>query len=244
MSRPELSIIVPVFNEERTIATVMRAIKERCPGAELIYVDDGSHDQSLSILREHADPGDIVLTKENGGKGSAIRIGLKHATGVYTAIQDADLEYDPGEIMLLLKEAKEHPGSAVFGSRFLKKSPNIYRRFLLGNKVMTWWLNVLFRSHITDSYTCFKLIPTQQFQSFPLHARGFELEAELCIQCIINRIPIREIFITYRPRRIEEGKKISWHDAWYGMWTILKMRFQRFIPLVAASSPRGTPAQH
>ena len=222
--QPELSIIVPVYNEERTLRTVMHSIVERCPTAQVIYVDDGSKDRSLAILREEARPQDIVLTKQNGGKGSAIRMGLKHATGTFTAIQDADLEYDPGEILLLLKEAKEHPGSAAFGSRFLKKSPNIYKRFLLGNKLMTGWLNLLFGSKITDSYTCFKLIPTKDFQAFHLTGNGFELEAEICIQCILRSIPIREIFITYRPRTIEEGKKISWRDAWLGFWTILKLR--------------------
>ena len=108
----DLTIIVPVYNEERTLIVIMNALAEKCPDAEVIYVDDGSRDSSLVILQKNARSGDTVLHKENGGKGSAIRKGLEIASGTYTVIQDADLEYDPGEIKLLVEKAKEHPGCA------------------------------------------------------------------------------------------------------------------------------------
>lgn len=223
--RPELTILVPIYNEARTVAEIMKEIVNVCPDAQIIYIDDGSQDASLSILKQHARPQDLVLTKENGGKGSAIRLGIAHAEGRYTVIQDADLEYHPMQIPKLLAEAKSHPGSAVFGSRFLTKNPNLYRRYLLGNKVITAFLNICFFTHLTDSYTCYKLFETAALKKFPLRSNGFELEAELSAYPYIFGVPVREIAIHYQPRSLEEGKKIRWYDAYRGMLTMLRIRF-------------------
>lgn len=222
----DLTIIVPVYNEERTLKSIMNALHEKCADAEIIYVDDGSRDASLPILQSNVRSGDSVIHKENGGKGSAIRKGLEMASGTYTVIQDADLEYDPAEIKLLVEKAKEHPGAAVFGSRFLRSNPNIYKRFLLGNKVLTGVLNILFFSRLTDSYTCYKLLPTDLFRSLNLKARGFELEAEISAKCLKRKIPIIEIPISYKPRTIAEGKKINARDAWKGLKMMVKLRVQ------------------
>jgi glycosyltransferase involved in cell wall biosynthesis len=222
-----LSIIVPVYNEERTIVSVMDTLSRVCGDAQLVYVDDGSRDRSLELLRQHARPQDTVLTKENGGKGSAIRLGLQNATGDYTVIQDADLEYDPADIARLLAEALAHPGTAVFGSRFLQANPNLYKRYLLGNKAITAVVNILYGSHLTDSYTCYKLFPTAMMKELPLSARGFELEAELCAYPLKRGVEIREIPISYKPRSLEEGKKIRWKDAVTGARTLLRIRFAR-----------------
>lgn len=229
MTTPKkLSIIVPVYNEERTIVQVMEALKTACPEAQVIYVDDGSRDRSLTLLREHARPEDLVLTKENGGKGSAVRMGIEHAEGQWTVMQDADLEYDPKELLTLLAYAEEHPGVIVFGSRFFHgKTPHIYWRFLMGNKFVTWTLNLLFGSHLTDSYTCYKLLPTQLFQSLDLHSNGFELEAEIASKCLKRGVKIIEVPIRYHPRSIEEGKKIRAKDAAKGVWTMWKIRCAR-----------------
>lgn len=222
-----LTIIVPVYNEERTLATVMAALGAKCPEAQIIYVDDGSKDGSLAILQSGIRSGDLVLHKENGGKGSAIRTGLEQATSRFTVIQDADLEYDPAEIKLLLDAAQSHPACAIFGSRFLRKNPNIYKRFLLGNKVLTLILNILYGARLTDSYTCYKLLPTELFRSLKLEARGFELEAEICAKCLLKKIPVVEIPISYKPRTIAEGKKINAGDAWKGVKMMLRLRFSR-----------------
>ncbi len=222
--RPTLSIIVPVYNEGKTVADIMATLQRLWPEAQVIYVDDGSKDDSLAVLRSHAKPTDIVLTKPNGGKGSAIRMGLEKATSDYTVIQDADLEYDPAEIRLLLDEAIAHPGAVIFGSRFLRANPNIYKRFLMGNKAMTLVLNVLYFSRITDSYTCYKLLPTDMFRSLNLTARGFELEAEIAAKTLRKGVKIREVPISYKPRTIEEGKKIRFSDAWKGVRTMLRIR--------------------
>ena len=219
-----LTIIVPVYNEGRTLKDIMQAITHACSEAQIVYVDDGSTDSSLSILRACARENDTVLTKQNGGKGSAIILGLTKAEGQYTVIQDADLEYDPREIPILLAAAAAHPGIAVFGSRFLMPNPNIYKRFLLGNKILTAMMNVLFWSHLTDSYTCYKLLPTKDFLSLHLRSRGFELEAEICARCLMSGIPIREVPISYRPRTIAEGKKINWKDGCRGLLMMLRIR--------------------
>ncbi|HVW66373.1 MAG TPA: glycosyltransferase family 2 protein, partial [Candidatus Peribacteraceae bacterium] len=155
-----------------------------------------------------------------------IRLGLEHAAGAYTVIQDADLEYDPQEIKLLLDAAKLNPHCAIFGSRFLKKNPHIYWRFLLGNKVLTAWLNLLFGSRVTDSYTCYKLLPTHIFKQLHLTSRGFELEAEIASRCLKTGIDVIEVPISYRPRSVEEGKKINWTDAVKGLLMMWKVRVQ------------------
>lgn len=222
----ELTIIVPVYNEERTLEEVMLRLQKVCADAEHIYVDDGSKDASLSILQKNARPNvDRVLTKENGGKGSAIRLGLASAKGIFTSIQDADLEYDPSELNVLLAEAKNHSNTVVFGSRFLKKNPNIYKRYLLGNKVLTAVINILFGAKLTDSYTCYKLLPTDLFRSLHLQSRGFELEAEITAKCLKKKMQIREVPISYKPRTLAEGKKIVWKDAWKGLVTMVRIRF-------------------
>ncbi len=222
-----LSVIVPVYNEASTLVSIMHRIGSALPQAQVIYVDDGSTDDSLAILRAHARPQDVVLTKNNGGKGSAIRLGLEKAQGTYTVIQDADLEYDPAEIPMLLQAAMSHPGSVVFGSRFLKENPAIYNRFLMGNKVLSGIMSVLFGKRITDSYTCYKLLPTDLFRSLHLQSSGFEMEAEICAKCLRKGISIHEVAITYKPRRVEEGKKIRLKDAWTGLCMMIKIRMTK-----------------
>lgn len=222
---PLLTAIIPVYNEARTLESMMHSLQQILPDAQRIFVDDGSSDGSRDILERCKKDGDLILLGAHGGKGSAIRLGLEQAAGIYTVIQDADLEYDPHDIALLLDEAKSHPGSAVFGSRFFHgKTPHLYLRFLMGNKVLTGWLNFLFGGALTDSYTCYKLIPTELFRSLQLTSNGFELEAEISAKCLKRKIPIREVPISYKPRSIEEGKKIRFADAWKGAMMMVKVR--------------------
>lgn len=226
MSLPALSILVPVYNEEQTLTMLMNALVQACPNAQIIYIDDGSMDASYDILKHESRAQDIIVTKKNGGKGSAIRAGLEKATGTFVMIQDADLEYDPKQINELLSRATDQH-SVIFGSRFLQPNPNIYKRYLLGNKAITWFLNMLFRSHITDSYTCYKLLPTDLMRSLALESNGFEMEAEICAKCLKRSIVIAEYPISYKPRSIEEGKKIGWKDGWKALSTMLRIRFAR-----------------
>ena len=225
MTPKDLSIIVPVYNEELTVVSVMKKLMQTFPDAQIIYVDDGSKDGSLALLKQNARPQDKVVTKFNGGKGTAIREGLLYAEGSYTVIQDADLEYDPSEIHELLKVAQDENREVVFGSRFLKKNPTLYKIFLLGNKALTLCVNVLFFSRLTDSYTCYKLFKTGIFRSLDIKSNGFEMEAEICCKCLKRGIKIREVPISYKPRTIEEGKKICLKDAFKGVAMMVKIRF-------------------
>ena len=220
-----LAIIVPVFNEERTLEAIVPRIFAVCDETtEVIFVDDGSRDHSLEMLRRLARPQDQVITKPNGGKGDAIRTGLSHVHAPYVVIQDADTEYDPAEISQLLLVALASPGSAVFGSRFLKPNPCLYRRFLWGNKVLSAVLSLLFFRRVTDSYTCYKLLPTNVFRSLGLRSTGFEMEAEISAKCLKRGIPVIEVPISYHPRTLAEGKKINFHDAWKGLLMMVKVR--------------------
>lgn len=221
----QLSIIVPVFNEERTLEEIVPHIQAMSgEGTEVIFVDDGSFDHSHAMLLRLARPQDQVITKRNGGKGDAVRTGLAHVRAPYVIIQDADLEYNPEEIRQLLSTAIVSPGCAVFGSRFLKKNPCRYRIFLWGNKVLSAVLSILFFTRITDSYTCYKLLPTDLMRSLALTANGFELEAEISAKCLKRGIRIIELPITYRPRSRAQGKKIKFRDAWMGVFMMLKVR--------------------
>lgn len=224
MESPRLTIIVPVYNEERTLEVIVPRIFAAAADAEVVFVDDGSKDGSLAILRRLARPQDQVLTKPNGGKGDAIRMGLAQAHGMYIVIQDADTEYDPSEIAVLLQTALSKPGSAVFGSRFLRPNPTLYRRFLWGNKTLSAMLSLLFFRRVTDSYTCYKLLPADVFRSLHLTSTGFEMEAEISAKCLKRGIPIFEVPISYHPRTLEEGKKIRFSDAWKGLLMMLKVR--------------------
>ncbi len=227
---PTLSILVPIYNEERTLKRVMDALVSALPDSQIVYIDDGSQDESLRVLKATARSQDIVLTKENGGKGSAIRLGIREALGEYIVIQDADLEYDPTEIKILLASAQKTPGIIVFGSRFLQPNPNIYLTYLLGNKTLTMILNLLFGGQLTDSYTCYKLFPTDVLRSLPLQANGFELEAELAALPLKLKHRIIEEPISYHPRTFSEGKKINWRDAVRGIVTMLRIRFRKVSP--------------
>lgn len=238
---PILSVIVPAFNESETIVDIMQAIQEHCPQAQHIYVDDGSLDDTLSRIRAHARPQDTVLTQENSGKGSAIRTGLQHSEGQYTVIQDADTEYHPIQIGRLLEAALSHPGHAVFGSRFLSWNPSTHWRFRAGNIMLTGIANLLFGSRITDSYTCYKLLPTPLFCALHLTSQGFELEAEITGKCLRNNIPIIEVPIVYKPRSVAEGKKIRWHDAYKGLQMFWQERWRPSLGVSGAVPPLHNP---
>lgn len=222
---PVISFLVPIFNEKKTIISVLQELSKFPKNHEIILIDDGSTDGTRDLLHEQIGANTMILFHDkNAGKGAAIQTGLQHTRGAYVAIQDADLEYNPMEYGEMLNIAENENLAAVFGSRFLRENPAIYQRFLLGNKIMTFWINFLTRGRFTDTYTCFKLIKREVFASLKLSSRGFEIEAEICVK--ISRLfrHIREVPIHYQPRMIEEGKKIGARDAVKGAITALKTR--------------------
>jgi len=232
MDRPRLTVVVPVYNEEKTLPVLMSRLQKACGFAQIIYVDDGSRDASPQILREHARPQDIILTKPNGGKGSAVRMGYGHATGRYTIVQDADLEYSPEEIPNLLAFAEQRNLPAVFGSRRLKRQKQfIHLLFFIGGSMLTHLCNVLYRTRLTDQPTCYKMVQTDLIMMLPLGEDDFRFDPELTVYLARFEIPIAEYPISYTPRSIAEGKKINWKDWFKWVWVFVKLRFAPLHPV-------------
>jgi len=164
----------------------------------------------------------VIFHGRNMGKGAAIRTAIPHLSGDITIIQDADLEYNPKEFINLIKPITNGKSNVVYGSRFLKKNPLIYRRYYLGNKLLSFFTSILYFQKITDEYTCYKMIKTEILKSLNFKSKGFEFEAEITVKLLKAGYRIYEIPISYSPRKVEEGKKISWKDAFLGIWTIIK----------------------
>lgn len=216
-TKPLLSFLVPVFNERRFIQATLAKLSTVPLTKEIIIVDDGSTDGTRGALTENPVNGAVLLLHtKNQGKGGALRTALTKATGAYAAVQDADLEYDPNDYVELLKYARQNNFKVAFGSRFLKPNPRIYWRFLLGNKVLTTWINLLCASHYTDAYTGCKLMATNVWRELGLVSTGFEIEAEIAVKVARKGYPFTEFPITYKPRKVDEGKKIGWRDALKG----------------------------
>ena len=225
----KVSVLIPAYNEAGTIARCLEAVYGRNPGRDLevIIVDDGSTDGTAKSAEAAARAGTKVLKHEkNSGKGTAIRTALAAATGEVVLIQDADLEYDPADYAALLKPFEEGRADVVYGSRILRSdNGRSYARYYWGGRVLSWWTNLLYGSSVTDEPTCYKVFKTSLLRSLNLQCTGFEFCPEATAKILRRGIAIHEVPISYHPRRIEEGKKIRWHDGVIALWTLLKLRF-------------------
>ena len=231
-----LSIIMPVYNEEATLAqTVAKVLAAECPlEKELILVNDCSADRSGSLSEELArsDPRIRVFHhKVNQGKGAGIRTAIKQLRGKYAIIQDADLEYDPAEYGILLEPILSGAADIVYGSRFLdrydrtKYHPRRTKGLLssvVANRVLTIFTNLLAGTRLTDMETCYKLVPAQILKQLPLTSGRFGIEPEITAQLSKLRLRIREVPISYFPRAHSEGKKINWKDGLAALWHIFR----------------------
>ncbi|HCJ66630.1 MAG TPA: glycosyl transferase [Elusimicrobia bacterium] len=225
----KLSIIVPVYNEEKTIKKVLEKLAnlDAGVGKEIIVIDDGSTDGTCEILRKFQIPNSkfqIIFQEKNQGKGAAVRRGFQEADGDILIIQDADLEYNPEEYEKLIKPIIAGETKVVCGSRFLQENPNLYRRYLWGNKFLSFLISFLYRVKITDAYTGYKVMSKEIYKNLNLKSNGFEFEAEITCEFLKKGYKILEIPISYNPRSIKEGKKINYKDAIYGIWTIIKLQ--------------------
>ena len=225
-SQRRLSIVIPFFNEERTLGVLMDRVHHACPFAEWVLVDDGSTDASLAVARARARKGsDLVLTKPNEGKGSAVRIGFAHATGKYVIVQDADLEYDPREILTLLERAETDELPAVYGSRCLRGRPPVaHVKYYIGGVLLTSYVNFLYGTRLTDQNTCYKLVRTDLAQSFPFRHNDFRFDCEMTVFLRRHGHHILELPISYAPRTAAEGKKIGYRDWFRSLWLLTVMR--------------------
>lgn len=214
----KLTIIIPAYNEAATIEGVLEKVAAAPTDGwqkEILIIDDGS-EQPVKIKNFP-----IMRHEKNLGKGAAIKTGLKNAVGDYVLIQDADLEYNPNDYQNLLSALSEKT-PVVYGSRNMGNTNRGYPHYVLGAKILTGFTNLLFGSKLTDVYTCYKLIPTSLMKSLNIQSDGFEMEAEITSKILKRGIAIKEIPISYNPRKFKEGKKIRFKDGLVGLWTILK----------------------
>ena len=223
-----LSVIIPVFNEVKTIAEIIRRVQKTGLAEEIVIVDDGSTDGTRQFLKtlEGQPFFQIIYHEKNRGKGAAVVTGIRAARGMLMIIQDADLEYDPREYPELLRPIEEGMADVVFGSRFLgaARRPILFWN-MVANKILTFTTNILYNNILTDMETGYKLFKREVVQDMVIHARGFEFEPEFTAKLLKRRVRIFEVPIRFNPREYSEGKKIKMSDAFVAMWSLLKYRF-------------------
>lgn len=242
-----LSIVIPAYNEGAYIAEVLKRVAATDVSGEgfekeILVVDDGSTDNTANIAREFA--GTRLISKPNGGKGSAVQAGIRAATGEYILIQDADLEYDPKDYVPMLRALNTHgPKAAVYGSRPLGvlrergffswlpgKHPAQGLAPWLGNLVLGLETLLLFGRFITDNLTAYKLYPAAPLKAHNFVTSGFEGDHEITSLLLRQGYDILEVPISYAPRSVAEGKKIRGRDGWIAVRTFIRCRFSRKSP--------------
>ena len=224
----KLSVIIPIFNEVKTLEEILRQVKSTGRADEILLVDDGSTDGTRDLLaRLDGKQGvRVILHEKNQGKGAAVRTGIAAATGEIVLIQDADLEYDPRDYHALLKPIEENKADVVYGSRFMG-SPHRVTMFwhMLANKLLTFATNLLYDTILTDMETGYKVFRREVLQGVSLRANRFDFEPEFTAKILKRKSRIFEVPISFNPRDYSEGKKIKLKDAFEAIWALLKYRF-------------------
>jgi len=226
MKDVSLSVIIPSYNEEATIGEVIRQLKQTGLKMEIIVVDDGSSDNTADRVRRlmKSEPAIRFFSQPiNRGKGAALRRGISEACGEFTVIQDADLEYDPQDLVTMMDRALGG-ADVVYGSRILGKNPASYNYFYWGGRLLSVVTNVLYGSTITDEPTCYKMFRTSILKSITLREDGFGFCPEVTAHVLRKGQTIEEVPISYKPRSMEEGKKIRWTDGLRALWILFKLR--------------------
>lgn len=223
-----LSIIIPSYNEERTIEAILKKISETQfhHQIEIIVVDDGSTDKTRIILQRYKDKHTILFHEKNQGKGAAIRTGIKAVTGTHVVVQDADLEYDPEDLVTLWNKMLGENLDVLYGSRSLLhgKNKDAGFSFYWGGQLVTLFTNLLYGQKLTDEPTCYKMFKAELLLDLPLKCEGFDFCPEVTALVAKRGYKIPEIPIRYYPRSAAEGKKIKWNDGIEALWTLLKYR--------------------
>lgn len=226
--KTKLSIIIPVYNEAQTVTELFKKVynvKLLGVEKEIIIVDDGSTDDSKKLIKQIKNKNTevkVYLSQINLGKGAAIRFGLKKATGDIILIQDADLELEPKEYKILIEPILNGQTDVVYGSRFLKRSPNIPFKTLFANKALTILTNILYGSALSDMETAYKVFKADVIKRIRLRCVEFDFEPEVTAKILQLGYKIHEVPITYTPRRVNEGKKISYYDGIEAVSQLLK----------------------
>ncbi|WP_419948160.1 glycosyltransferase family 2 protein [Candidatus Palauibacter sp.] len=251
-----VSVVMPIYNEEATLETIVRRVKKVAPDVELVAVDDGSRDASGDILRRLEEEGlvDRALVHEtNRGKGAALSTGFGAMRGDIVIVQDADLEYDPAEYPRLLEPILAGRADVVYGSRFMGGQPHrvLYYWHYVGNRWLTTLSNMVTNLNLTDMETCYKCFRREVLQGLTIEERAFGVEPELTAKIAQGRWRVYEVGISYAGRTYAEGKKINWRDGLSAMRCILRYGLiRRWTRKGAAEIPRratrgaGTPVEN
>lgn len=222
---PCLSVVVPCYNEHSTVLALVDLVLLSPFVAQVVLVDDGSTDGTRELLSQIVDDRvDVILHDRNQGKGAALRTGFAAATSDYVIVQDADLEYDPGEYGKLLGPLIDGRADAVFGSRFVSSEPHrvLYFWHSVGNRLLTTMSNMFTDLNLTDMETCYKAFRREVIQSIEIEEHRFGFEPEVTAKLAHLGVPIYEVGISYAGRTYDEGKKIGWRDGVRAVWCIVK----------------------
>lgn len=223
---PKLSVIIPVYNEAGTIKQLLEKVNAVNIDKEIVVVNDCSTDGTDKILRDiRLDNLKIIHHATNRGKGAAFLTGLSNACGEYIIVQDADLEYDPNDYLKLIDLLTKENADIALGARFLKGYHGLFLH-KLGNKLLTFMINVLFGAKLNDFATCYKLAHRQIWDKLNLQTTGFDIDVKIICNALKLKMKIVEAPVSYFPRTYKEGKKIRWHDA---IWAVLHMLKYRFL---------------
>lgn len=227
MSRPKLSIVVPIYNEEELLPKVLPLVYNvPWEPKEIILVDDGSTDSTPDLLESYSKRDDtkVLHHARRSGKGSAIRTGLTHATGDIVIVQDADLEYIPDEISSVVQPIADGTTEVCFGSRFLGTIIGMRTPNRIANHILAWTVTILYGQRITDEATCYKAFRRSVLDKVHLTCTRFEFCPEVTAKVLRAGYSILEVPVTYRARTFEEGKKISWRDFFQAMFVLFRVR--------------------
>jgi glycosyltransferase involved in cell wall biosynthesis len=223
----KVSVIVPVYNEKRTIELLLEKVRAVPIEKEIIVVDGNSYDGTKELLRKQETRPDIhiIFQSQRMGRGNALKQGLKIATGDIVIFQDADLELDPNDYPNLVAPIESGNATVVFGSRFLQNKPNMGFLQYWGNKVINWMVNLLYGTRLTDVETCYQVFRRDAIADLDIKNNDFAFTVELTVKLIRKGLRIKEIPITYIPRGRYEGKKVYWKDGFVSLYTLIKYRF-------------------